>query len=111
MIFHQNRGIRVDADVRLERLEGTRCIQTITVSSKNDGTLVLASTGTLPSASWKQLRVLRQRLLAFAEVAGQELLVTTEGRVIVHVRQQGNRGPKMSIRWWTVARQMLFGID
>jgi hypothetical protein len=109
MKLQRNRGIHVEADLKLERLEGTTCLQTLVLSSQSDGSLTVACTGALPSASWGQLRGLRALLYGIAEITEQDLVVTNDGTLLVRVVQSPTQGPKVSIRWWAVARQMLFG--
>lgn len=109
MNFPRARGVRIEADMVLERLEDATCVQTITVSSQHDGTLLLACTGKFPSASWEQLRRLRSLLRKVAEITEQNLVVTNDGKTLVSVAQKPDGKPKVAIRWWAVARQFLLG--
>ena len=110
MTGRQHRGIRVDAEMKLERLEGTTCVQTVLLSTQNDGTVTLSCSGKFPSTTWKQVRELRARVREFVEFTGQDLLVTCEGDLLVRVVHRPNQGPKVSVRWLGVARQ-LFGLN
>ncbi|MGI9466141.1 MAG: hypothetical protein ACR2OA_03360 [Rubripirellula sp.] len=109
MSFPRDRGVRVEADMTLERLEGATCVQSITVSSRRDGTLLLACTGKFPSASWEQLRRVRSLLRKVAEITEQNVVVTNDGKTLVSVAQKPDGKPKVAIRWWAVARQFLLG--
>lgn len=53
---------------------------------------------------------LRARVREFVQVTGQDLVVTSEGDLLVRVVQRPNQVPKVSVRWWRVARQ-LFGLS
>lgn len=110
MTSREHRGIRVDAEMKLERLEGTTCVQTVLLSTQDNGTLTLSCSGKFPSTTWKQVLELRARVREFVEFTGQGLVVTSEGNVLIRVVHRPNQGPKVSVHWWRVARQ-LFGLS
>ena len=110
MTGRQHRGVRFDAEMKLERFEGTTCVQTVLLSTQDNGTLTLSCSGKFPSTTLKQLRELRARVREFVQVTGQDLVVTSEGVLLVRVVQRPNQVPKVSVRWWRVARQ-LFGLS
>ena len=101
--------LRVDADMKLERFEGTACVQSLIVSSQGDGTVTLAFSGAVPRTTWRQFRELRLRLCAIAEVLDQELVVTNEGKMLIHVVRDDQRKATVSVRWWNVVAQILLG--
>lgn len=109
MSRQRDSGIRIEADMKLERFEDTTCVQTVTVSSQSDGTLMLACAGKLPKTSWKQLLGLRSHLHAIVGLTDQNLVVTNDGKILLRVMQSPGRQPKVAIHWWAVARQILFG--
>ncbi len=105
----RNWGIGVEAQMTLERLEGTTCVQTVTVSSQSDGSLLFACAGKLPGASWEELGRLRWLLRRLAEITEQELVVTNDDTLVVRVARKSNGRLKVSFRWLAIARQLLFG--
>ncbi|MAI72815.1 MAG: hypothetical protein CMM01_18165 [Rhodopirellula sp.] len=105
----QDREILVDANLMLERWEGTTCVQTVVLSSQGDGVLTLACSGKLPRMTWKELGSWRERLCTIVELTEQELLVTSEGSLLVRVVRLPSGRPGVSVRWWAVLKQFLSG--
>ena len=109
-MVQQFQKICVDAGMKLQRLEGATCVQTVDVSSQGGGPLTIAFAGASPKVSWSQLRDLRSRLTLIAEATQQELVVTNDGQLLIRVAHDRDGNAKVSIRWWTVAKQFVFGV-
>ena len=110
MVQQFQKKLCVEAGMKLQRLEGTACVQTVDVSSQDGGPLTIAFAGASPNVSWSQLRDLRSRLSLIAEITQQELVVTNEGQLLIRVAHDREGKSMVSIRWWTVAKQFVFGV-
>jgi hypothetical protein len=109
-MVQQFQKICVEAGMKLQRLEDETCVQTVDVSSQGGGPLTIAFAGASPKVSWSQLRDLRSRLTLIAEATQQELVVTNDGQLLIRVAHDREGKAKVSIRWWTVAKQFVFGV-
>ncbi|MCC9642455.1 hypothetical protein LOC71_09230 [Rhodopirellula sp. JC740] len=99
--------VALDADLKLQRFDGSTCVQTVYVETLDDGVLAIQSTGTTPRISWSQLQSARSFLRATVMATGQPLAIQHDGHRIAKITPRGSRSPKWSIHWWTMLRRLL----
>ena len=98
----------LDLDLELQRVEDTRSVQKINVSTSSDDAIFIASTGVLPKRAWQDLRRLKIVAVTMAWETGQDIVLQHNGTVLTKITAANQPHPTVSIRWWAVAREALF---
>lgn len=107
-------GLQLDANMTIDRVENGQTIGTVTISTEDDGSLKIASTGRMPSGSFQQLRQFREGLQLVAKTTQQAAIVEHNGERLASISPSASGIPKWSIRWWAALRyaaQKLIGRD
>ena len=99
----------LDLDLELQRVQDTRSIQQINVSTSSNNSIFIDSTGALPKRSWQDLRRLKTVAVTMARETGQDIVLQHNGTVLTKITAANQPYPTVSIRWWAVAREALFG--
>ncbi|WP_430451070.1 hypothetical protein [Rhodopirellula europaea] len=103
---HQSmQTVSIEANLKLERFDHSRVIQVVEMSTTDNETIMIESSGSLPRFSLKHARASRSRLAAIAQATQQNLVVKHNGDVITQVSTTSNVSGKLSIHWWNLLKQ------
>ncbi|MEM9827085.1 MAG: hypothetical protein AAF958_10875 [Planctomycetota bacterium] len=97
-------GVVVDADLCVQRIEGDRVVGSIEVQTQPDQSVLVTSTGKLPSGSLRQVQQARRALRLLAQTSQQSVTVQHEGRELLVVQHSSSGASTESIRWWSLLR-------
>lgn len=100
--------MELDANLMIDRVQDGKSVGTVSITTLEDGSVKIASTGRLPGQSIGELRQVREGLRLLTQTTQQNVSIEHNGRRLADVRADSPGKTQWSIQWFSLLRS---GID
>lgn len=88
----------------IDRVEQGKTVGTVSITTQEDGSIRIASTGRMPGGSLGELRQAREGLQLFTQMTQQDTTIEHNGQQLARITAHPTKVPRWSVRWLAVLR-------